>query len=82
MAVSDRALDFSGLYHWGGVQFVKNVIAAYHGAVDHDLLLRARFMAACRGVGDVVFGRHMNRPEYIAADLRALALCASESGDQ
>ena len=27
MAVSDRALDFAGISHWGGGQFVKNVIA-------------------------------------------------------
>jgi hypothetical protein len=51
------------------------VIAAYGLAPEDDVLVRARFMAACRGVADVVFGIDTNRPEYVAAGLRALALC-------
>ena len=34
-----------------------------------------RFLAACRGVGDVAFGLKTGRGEYIEAGRRALDLC-------
>ena len=73
MAVSDPALDIAGMFHWGGPAFGDAVLAAYEGPVDDRL---ARFIAACRGVGDVKFGLETDRPEYIAGGLRALRLCA------
>jgi aminoglycoside phosphotransferase (APT) family kinase protein len=76
MAVSDPALDIAGMFHWGGQAFGDAVLSAYEGAIDDRLASRARFMAACRGVGDVKFGLETDRPEYIAAGLRALRLCA------
>ena len=76
MALGDPAADIAGLFHWGGDPFVKGVLAHYDGQVDDHCLARARFMAACRGVGDVVFGLEMNRREYIAGGIRALQLCA------
>ena len=74
MAVSDPAMDIAGMFHWGGQAFGDAVLSAYEGAIDDRLASRARFMAACRGVGDVKFGLETDRPEYIAAGLRALRL--------
>ena len=76
MALGDPVVDFAGLFHWGGDRFAKAVLAHYDGHVDEQGMARARFMAACRGVGDVKFGLDLNRPEYIVAGIRALELCA------
>jgi len=73
VAVSDRAADFAGVFHWGGDRFVDAVLAAYGDAVDGQELARARFMAAYRGVADVKFGRETGRPEYVQAGIRALS---------
>ena len=76
MAIGDPAADFAGMLHWGGEPFAKALLAHYDGQVDEHFLARARFMAACRGVGDVRFGLDMNRLEYITAGIRALEMCA------
>jgi aminoglycoside phosphotransferase (APT) family kinase protein len=76
MALGDPAADLAGILHWGGVPLAKLVLAHYDGHVDDHCLARARFLAACRGVGDVRFGLDMNRREYIAAGIRALRMCA------
>ena len=76
MAVSDPAADFAGMLHWGGEPFAKALLAHYDGHVDEHCLARARFLAACRGVGDVRFGVDMQRREYITAGIRALEMCA------
>jgi len=73
MALSDPALDIAGMFHWGGQAFGDAVLSAYDGSIDDRLV---RFIAACRGVGDVKFGLETDRPEYIAGGLRALRLCA------
>jgi aminoglycoside phosphotransferase (APT) family kinase protein len=74
-ALGDPVMDFAGIFHWGGDRFADGVLAAY----DRDFTAadagRARFAGACRGVGDVVFGRRFARPEYIAGGLRALRQC-------
>jgi aminoglycoside 2''-phosphotransferase len=75
IALSDRSLDLAALFHWGGRPFVDAVLAAYDGSVDEATLRRARFLAACRGVGDVTFGLETGRREYIEAGVRALTLC-------
>jgi aminoglycoside phosphotransferase (APT) family kinase protein len=75
IAAGDPAVDFAGVFHWGGQPFIDAVLSAYNGRFDDRLVSRARFMAACRGVGDVRFGIDTDRPEYIAGGLRALHLC-------
>jgi aminoglycoside phosphotransferase (APT) family kinase protein len=75
MAVSDPAADFAGMFHWGGEPFVGEVLSAYRGEIAETVITRAKFMAACRGVADVVFGLETDRREYIAAGVRALRLC-------
>ena len=75
MAIGDAAADFAGVFHWGGEELVARVLSHYDGDVDDALLVRARFMAACRGVGDVRFGIETERREYIVAGIRALGLC-------
>jgi aminoglycoside phosphotransferase (APT) family kinase protein len=75
MAVSDRSIDFAGLFHWGGGPFVDAALSRYGFPVDEATLTRARFLAVCRGVADVAFGLERGRREYIEAGLRALARC-------
>ena len=75
MAIGDGAADFAGVFHWGGEELAARVLAHYDGDVDEALLDRARFMAACRGVGDVRFGIETERREYIVAGIRALGMC-------
>lgn len=75
IAVSDRSVDLAGFFHWSGPSCMDAVLSAYEGPVDESVLDRARFLAACKGVGDVAFGLEMGRPEYIHAGIRALTLC-------
>jgi hypothetical protein len=56
IAVSDVSADFAAFFHWGGQPCVDAVRSAYVGRIDEEGLDRARFLAACRGVGDVAFG--------------------------
>jgi aminoglycoside phosphotransferase (APT) family kinase protein len=76
VAIGHPAVDFAGVFHWGGEAFMKAVSTLYGGTMDDEFMRCARYMGACRGVGDVAFGLQNNRPEYIAAGLRALSLCA------
>ncbi|MGH9789560.1 MAG: phosphotransferase family protein [Candidatus Acidiferrales bacterium] len=71
VALGDPAADFAGLVHWGGEPLAQAALAAY-GPVDEGLLARARWLAACRGIADIVFGRAFRRPGYVATGLRAL----------
>jgi aminoglycoside phosphotransferase (APT) family kinase protein len=74
MAVGDRAIDFAGMCHWGGPEFLERVLSGYDGTIDDGLRARACYVAACRGVLDVGFGVERNRPEYVNAGLRAIAM--------
>ena len=75
IGLGDPAVDFAGLYHWGGQPLVDQVLASYDGPIDPELRTRANLLAACRGAADVAFGLEMKRPEYVAAGLRALDQC-------
>jgi aminoglycoside phosphotransferase (APT) family kinase protein len=76
IAISDPALDFAGLFHWGGRPMVDLTLDAYTAArPDEASLERARYLGACRGVGDVRFGLDRARPEYVRGGVRALYLC-------
>ena len=79
ISLADPSLDFAGLFHWGGVSFAHAVLAKYRREVDEAALIRARYLAACRAVGDIVFGQVAGRREYIDSGVRALHLCASSS---
>jgi aminoglycoside phosphotransferase (APT) family kinase protein len=80
VAVSDPAIDFAGMFHWGGADFTRAVLAHYHGEADEGLMGRARFFAAARGVGDVVFSLRKQRPEYLNSGIRAVRWCLEELG--
>lgn len=71
--VGDPARDLAGLVHWGGLRMVSAAREGY-GPIDEALLARARWLAACRAFADVVFGTTHDRPDYVRAGLRALAL--------
>ena len=74
VAIGDRAMDFAGIFHWGGAAFLKDVLANYDRPVDEHLATRARFFAAGRGVLDVQFGLERNDREYVEGGLRALRM--------
>ena len=76
VAIGDPAVDLAGVFHWGGQAFVDAVLPAYQGPADEELVSRARFLAACRGVEDVRFGLDTDRRDFIVTGLRALRLCA------
>jgi aminoglycoside phosphotransferase (APT) family kinase protein len=73
-AIGDRAIDFAGIFHWGGAPFLDDVLANYDRPIDAHLAARARFFAAGRGVLDVQFGLERNDREYVEGGLRALRL--------
>jgi aminoglycoside phosphotransferase (APT) family kinase protein len=74
-AIADVSVDLAAFLHWGGQACLDAVLAAYDGSVGEAVLRRARYLAACRGVGDVAFGLEYDRPEYVRAGVRALSRC-------
>jgi aminoglycoside phosphotransferase (APT) family kinase protein len=76
-AIGDRAIDFAGIFHWGGAPFMNGVLANYDRPIDEHLEARARFFAAGRGVLDVQFGLERNDREYVEGGLRALSMACS-----
>lgn len=72
IAMGDPAIDLAALYHWGGPRFALCALAHYRAPVDTATLDRARYVAACRGLADIVFGMETGRDEYIEAGRRAL----------
>lgn len=75
MAISDPAIDLAGIFHWGGTKLLDAVVKIYVHPVDISLFSGARYIAACRGVGDVVYGHDTGRLEYVASGRRALGFC-------
>lgn len=73
-------MDLAGFFHWGSGPAMNAVLAAYDGPVDDGVLIRARFLAAGRGVGDVAFGLETGRREYIESGIRALHFCLRGDG--
>ena len=76
IAISDPAVDFAGLFHWGGEPLARGVLAAYDGDLGEEGMRLARYLGACRGAMDIAFGLDRGRPEYIDGGLRALTQCA------
>lgn len=76
IAIADAALDFAGMYHWGGSGFVEAILSSYTGPpLEPEAKERARYLAVCRAVGDVRFGLDTNRSEYIRGAINAMRLC-------
>jgi aminoglycoside phosphotransferase (APT) family kinase protein len=72
--IGDPAIDFAGMYHWGGSTFLNELLMNYRGEIDRGVTARARYFAACKAVDDIIFGDRMQRPEYIRAGMRAMKL--------
>ena len=72
IGIGDPAIDLAATYHWGGPAFADRVFAHYVPILDESTVERARYLAICRGVADVVFGIETGRTEYIAAGKQAL----------
>ena len=80
IGISDRSADLAGFFHWGGQSCIDAVLSAYDGPIDEGVLVRAHFLAACRGVGDVAFGLETGRREYIEAGTGRLPCASVSSG--
>jgi aminoglycoside phosphotransferase (APT) family kinase protein len=78
ISVGDPAIDIAGIFALGGLDFATAVLSHYQGEPDEGLLHRARFLAARKGIGDIVFGLEMHRQEYIDAGVRALRFCLAQ----
>ena len=76
VSISDPAIDFAGMFHWGGLDFTNAVLSHYRVPIDEGLLERARVLAAAKCIGDIVFGLKTHRQEYIDSAVRALGHCA------
>jgi aminoglycoside phosphotransferase (APT) family kinase protein len=74
IGIGDPAIDLAAAFHWGGPAFADGVFAHYVPVIDERTVERARYLAICRGVADIVFGIETGRTEYIAAGNRALVL--------
>lgn len=72
VAIGDPSIDIAGVFHWGGRRVLDTFLSTYRGPADEATLARARYLAACRGIADVVFGIEASRTEYVAAGIRAL----------
>ena len=73
VSVGDPAVDFAGLYHWGGEAMFRAGIERYPVA-DTGLAERARFVATCVGFYDLFYGVEAGKPECVAIGTRALEL--------
>jgi len=62
--IGEPALDFGALYSWLGAKRVQHVLASYSRPVDEQVLLRARYLAACRALRDIAQGRDAARPDW------------------
>ena len=78
IALGDPAIDFAGMWHWGGSMLAGAVLSRYARSHDPGLIDRARYFGACRGIADILFGLETARPEYISAGTRALSLCTPQ----
>jgi aminoglycoside phosphotransferase (APT) family kinase protein len=76
ISISDPAIDFAGMFHWGGAEFTQAVLSHYRVPVDDGLVSRARLLAAAKCIGDIVFGLKTHRQEYIDSAVRGLGHCA------
>jgi aminoglycoside phosphotransferase (APT) family kinase protein len=77
ISISDPAIDFAGMFHWGGPDFTTAVLSHYEVSADDGLLERARLLAAAKCIGDIVFGLETHRQEYIDSGARALSYCVT-----
>lgn len=80
VSIGDPSVDLAGALHWGGDRLLDMVLSTYRGPADQGILDRARYRAACRGMGDIVFGIQMDRGEYVAAGVRALNFSIQSRG--
>ncbi|HYN82925.1 MAG TPA: phosphotransferase [Gemmatimonadaceae bacterium] len=80
ISISDPAIDFAGMFHWGGLDFTNVVLSHYRVPVDDGLRERARLLAAAKCIGDIVFGLETHRQEYIDSAVRALGHCVAPQG--
>jgi len=66
-AIGDPAVDFAGLYTWYGESWMKSVLEFYPGALDSEVISRARYLATCMAIHGVALGQAVGRPKWIEA---------------
>lgn len=72
-ALGDPAQDFSFIAAWGGWEFTRSVLDAYHGPVDSDFVNRLLFLGRIRALGWLAYEVHMDldtqRTQDVVEDL-------------
>jgi len=75
--VSDPAVDFACLYAWYGERWLGRVLDSYPGGPDSQIIVRARYLAACLAIHSILLGQEMGHSRWIEAAEEALQLVLS-----
>ena len=70
--VSDPAVDFACLFAWYGERWLGRVLDSYSGGPDSQLIVRARYLAACLAIHSILLGQEMGHSRWIEAGEEAL----------
>lgn len=70
--VSDPTVDFACLYAWYGERWLGCVLDSYPGRRDSEIIVRARYLAACLAIHSILLGQEMGRSRWIEAAEEAL----------
>jgi aminoglycoside phosphotransferase (APT) family kinase protein len=81
IGIGDPALDVAAAVYWSDLRLFSATLITCPHALDEELLRRARFYAACRGVADIVYGFDTGRDAYVKAGVRALRFCVELAAD-
>jgi aminoglycoside phosphotransferase (APT) family kinase protein len=71
-AIGDPAVDFAGLYTWYGESWMKCVLEFYPGALDSEVISRARYLATCLAIHSIALGQACSRLQWIEAGRKVL----------
>lgn len=70
--VSDPAVDFACLFAWYGECWLGCVLDSYPGRRDSQIIVRARYLAACLAIHSILLGQDLGRSRWIEAAEEAL----------
>ncbi len=70
--IGDPAVDFAGLYSWHGERWLKDVLTCYPEPVDSETISRARYLAACFAIHNIILGRALGHARWVKAAHAAL----------
>jgi aminoglycoside phosphotransferase (APT) family kinase protein len=71
-AIGDPAVDFAGVYAWHGEQGLRDVLTHYSGTLEPDIICRARYLATCLAIRNIILGQDLGRAQWVRAGQKAL----------